>query len=399
MAMITVRRPPRAAAAWIALAAAVIAAAVAADDTPGIEAIAPPAAVPPEPPAVNLSPEVVTPLTVQCGAARASSTGNLLASERTAIPQPRHAGPAARQAKARRIVLGLAAEEARNRDAAIALELYWSLAEAQHSLPEIEAAAGVAELALADRALLDRRGIELPIENAALWQRRLDLDEARILATGTRDALATTLAPLAGLPAGPIATVHPAAGRAAVDLPLDVEPLVAEGLARRPELRMLRAALAHLDGDTVAVARQALALVNPALGGGGGAKACKGIGGRLHRRRQEEEEVAHLRRSLRGLLRDRERAVAAEIRQAARLVAAAAERVTAADRRLAVGEQAAADRRARQRIGDSDAFAVHLADLEAIAARRAVVERLAGWERARTELWRAQGVLAASCCP
>jgi hypothetical protein len=99
------------------------------------------------------------------------------------------------------------------------------------------------------------------------------------------------------------------------------------------------------------------------------------------------------------LLRDRERAVAAEIRQAARLVAAAAERVTAADRRLAVGEQAAADRRARQRIGDSDAFAVHLADLEAIAARRAVVERLAGWERARTELWRAQGVLAASCCP
>lgn len=362
------------------------------------EMVSPPASL--ATPAADTSlPGIIGPIEIQCGAARASSLGNLLDAKRAAVAGPRHAihAKAAKQAHVRRIVLAMAAEEARNQDAGTALELYWSLSEADSALPEIDAATAALDKALADRATLAARGLDLPLDEATLQGRRLVVEDARITVVATVDSLATALAQLAGLPAMPIRTVHPSSGRAHVGAPLDADALVAEGLARRPQLRMLRAMLAHLDDDTAEVGSTALSLLTPGLGAGcQPCQRCPKLSALVHSCRRCSES-ANIGRQLRQLLADREAAVEAEIRRATTLTVAAAERVVTAERQLRLAERTATDKRTRQTVAESDAFEVHLADLEVTLARRSVLERLAGWERARAKIWAAQGVLAAAC--
>lgn len=351
-------------------------------------------------PVVNpVEPAVVAPLEAQCGAARASSLGDQLDARRAGVTGPRHAlhVKAAKKAHLERVLLSIAAEEARNQDAGTALELYWSLAEAEHLLTEISVSEVVADRAVADRAALAARGVDLPVDEATLLARRLTLDDGRTTAEGAVESISPLLAQLCGLPPGPVRTVHPSTARAAVDEPIDVDGLVAEGLARRPQLRLLRAALAHLDDDTAEQARLALSLVSPIAAGGGDRCRCNGPLHDLLHRRQHCAEKEAIRRQLRELLADREAAVEAEIRQAAAVMGAAVRRVAIAERLERVASQAAADARSRAGVGATDAFTIHVADLEVSAARRAVIERMASWERARAKVWRAQGLLAAPC--
>jgi hypothetical protein len=353
----------------------------------------------PSPVASASPPGTIGPVEIQCGAARGSSLGNLLDSKRAAVTTPRHAihAKAAKQAHIRRIVLALAAEEARNQDAGTALELYWSLAEAQTALPEIDAATAALDEALADRATLAARGVDLPLDEAALQGRRLVIEDARITVVATIDSLSTVLAQLAGLPGMPIHAAHPASGRAAVGAPLDADALVAEGLVRRPQLRMLRAMLAHLDDDTAEVGSTVLSLVTPGLGGGcQPCQRCPKLTALVQSCRRCSE-TASIGRQVRELLAEREAAVEAEIRRATTLTVAAADRVATAERQLRLAERSAADKRSRQAVAEADAFEIRLADLEVTAARRSVLERLAGWERARAKIWLAQGVLATAC--
>jgi len=347
--------------------------------------------------------EPIGPLEVQCGAVRNSSAGNLLAAKRAAVGMPRgrskhsrHAGDA-HVASTKRGVLALAAEEARNRDAGSALEAYWSLAAAEHSLPEVDAALAAIATAITDRETLAGRGLEVPVEDASLRDRQLALDDARIEVTAAIDSLSLAVGQLAGLPPGTVRTVYPGTGGGAIEDLGDVDALVAEGLARRPELRMLRLMLANLDDDTADLGKMVLSLANPALAADEPASQSCGLALMIRLHGPRDCDTASVRSQLQRMLRDREAAVETEIRQAARLAAAAAARVPLANQRRAMAEQAALDARARQRVGDADAFGVHLTDVEAAAARRAVVERRADWERARAKVWQAQGTLAAAC--
>lgn len=361
-------------------------------DEPAIETIATP--IPAAGDETDSPWGVFGPAEIQSRAAAASEHGNLLDAERGSVRGPRHAihVRAAKIAHVRRIVLGIAAEEARNRDAGLALDAYWSLAEAEHGITLVDSAIQMAEAAIADRRALVARGLDVPIDETSLQMRRLSLDDARSAATAGYDTLSASLARLAALPPGPVHTIHPATTRAALDEPPDVEAAVAEGRAQRAELRVLRAMLAHLDEDTVEVARGLLAMASPALATTDDAGCGLFRAHALHHRRAHERAV--VARQLQRLLHDRETAVETEIRQAVRLSVAAAERVAVADRQLAAAEAAAAEKRGTLAVGGADAFAIHAADLEVAAARRSVLERLAAWLRARARVMQATGSLA-----
>jgi len=359
------------------------------------EPIPPPHTTPPRP---VVAPVATPPQDIQCGAARASSSGRLLAAERSAVQSPRHAlrTAAHRAANVRRAALGLAAEEARNRDAGIALELYWSLAEAVHSRPLITESLAATDAAVVDRGTLAARGLEVPVDPATLDIRRLALADGLIAVDAAVDTLSIAVRQAAGLPPGPMIPVQPGFEGEWTSGPPDVERLVREGLASKPELRMLRMLLANLDAETLDVARTVLGQANPALGGKDCERCCRGHV-KLLRHRQSDCEVAAVARQLRQLLGDREAAVEADVRRAARLGAAEAERAGNATHRLEVATRALADLRGKQTAGEGDAFAIHLAEVEVAKERRAVVERLAMWERHRVQVWAAQGVLAARC--
>jgi hypothetical protein len=342
--------------------------------------------------------QTTPPLEVQCGAARSSSVGNVLAAERSTVQSPRHAfrTRAHRAANVHRTALGLASEEARNRDAATALEMYWAVAEAVHSRPIAAESLASADAAITDRTALAARGLEVPVEEASLEQRRLVLADALIGIDATVDALSCHVQQAAALPPGPLVPVAPGHDGEWRSGPADVDALVREGLASKPELRMLRMLLGNLDADTVDVARTMLRVAVPALGGDACKQCCRGHAAALCRK-ASDCEVATVARQLRQLLRDRESSVAADIRRAARLGEAEADRAGNATRRFEVAMRTLADRRDEQSAGAGDVFAIRLAEADVAKERRAIIERLAAWERFRVQVWQAQGVLAARC--
>ncbi len=342
----------------------------------------------------------VGPDEIRCRGARASVTGNLLSTEQSGVEMPRHPrrGGAGHAACVRRSVLGFAAQEARNRDAGTALLFYWSLAEAMHSKPVLDSGIATADQALKDHATVAARGLELPVDRTVLLDRRLTLEDKRIALDIAIETLTKSVQLAADLPPIDLVTARPGQDESQLDEALDEEALVAEAMASRPELRMIRMLQSHLDADTAPVARTALAAVSPALGGGGDeAKPCGLILGRLGSRGNSEMDVLQLRRQLRQLRQSREAAVADEVRRAAIESGGNAERVRAARARLKTAEQSLVDLRAKQPTDGSDAFAMSAAELEVAAAGRSVIERLAAWERSRVALWQAQGILARDC--
>lgn len=336
---------------------------------------------------------------IRCRAARASASGNLLAAEQAAVMPPRsgRCGGAGHASCVKRSMLGFAAEESRNRDAGTALQLYWSLAEAIHSRPALDTAIASADRALADHATVATRGLELPIDKTSLTARRLVLQDNQIALDVATATLTHSLQLAAALPPTAIDTARPGEDEPQLVQELDVDALVAEALATRPELRMWRMLQANLDADTVPVASAALATISPALGGSEAAKPCGLIIGRSGSRRESDLAVRKMSRQLKQWRQFREAAVADEVRRAAIEGNGNAERARAAQARLVTAEQALADLRAKQPADGSDAFSIHAAELEVASARRTVVERLAAWERSRVALWQAQGVLARRC--
>lgn len=346
------------------------------------------------------APHRILPLEIQCRAAERSALARLLESERRAVAEPtaildRKREAAARIASLRRGVLALAAEEARNRDAGKALLAYWTLAEAEQSLEILAGAIDVAGQAIADHETLAGRGLELPTSPEKLLTRRLTLEDGQVAAGTARRSLVAAITELADLPWSDISTDRPAADIEQADDPPDVEALVAEGLASRAELRMLRLVGRNLDAETVGVARRVLAQVSPLLGGSPSkTKQCLV---QLTERREAENDLPAVCRQLRDWTRDREEAVAAEIRVAAIEYSGNKSRVGIARRQLALEERMAADLRRQQTVGESDALAIHIAHLDVATARRAVLEREVAWELSRVKLLQARGLLALQC--
>lgn len=346
------------------------------------------------------APHRIPPLEIQCRAVERSALGRLLDNERRSVEEPtailhRKRDTEARIAALRRGVLALAAEEARNRDAGTALVAYWTLAEAERSLGILAGAIDVAGEAIDDHERLARRGLELPTSPEKLLARRLTLEDARVAAGTARRTLVAAITELADLPWNDVGTFPPAADIDAAEDPPDVEALVAEGLSQRPELRMLRLLSRNLDAETLGVARRVLAQASPLLGGSPSkTRQCLA---RLSERRAAEEELPAVRRELHDWTRDREEAVAAEIRVAAIECSGNRARVGIARRQLALEERMADDLRRRQTVGESDALAIHVADLDVAMARRTLAEREVAWELSRVKLLQARGLLALQC--
>jgi hypothetical protein len=347
----------------------------------------------------EVTPHRIPPFEIQCRAAERSAIARLLGNERRAVPQPtstlhRKRDTEARIAMLRREVLALAADEARNRDAGTALVAYWKLAEAERSLGILAGAIAVADQAIADHHRLTARGLELPTSPEKLLTRRLSVDDASLAADTARRSLVVAIQEMTDLAGSDIGTDPPAADIDLADDPPDVAALVAEGMALRPELKMLRLLERNLDAETVGVARKVLAQASPLLGGSE-TKTMQCLAWLTERR--ATENLPAVRRELQVWTRDREKTVAAEISVAALECSGTRARVAIARQQLALEELMANDLRKRLSVGESDALAIHIADLDVMTAKRAVLEREVSWELARVKLLQSRGLLAAQC--
>jgi outer membrane protein TolC len=296
-------------------------------------------------------------------------------------------------------VTGYAADEVRNRRAGEALEAYYRLAEAEgradllwEALTELQA--------VIDRARdLQKRGVLGPeAAEAALrkWAEsrgdQVELDVRIDLLNGqlkAMDNLACDVEPNYQIwPTDPLLVTgeDPDPGRC-----------VAEGLARRADLNLLRALAAGLDAGTLPVATQALSTVSSLLGGpAGGCKWLTDLAAHfLPCLKNGAVETA--RRQVDALLQARERQAAQEIATAARLVAARRVEAGLTSLRAELAGRKVKDLEERLNKGENVRTELTTARLDALKDRADQVHAVADFMVACVRLKQAMGLLAV--CP
>ncbi len=172
-----------------------------------------------------------------------------------------------RASSLQKVVLLLAAEDARNQSAAAALKIYFALIEAESKRKLIHDS--LAQVAATD-AKLQRLGAEgFQVERDVLERQRFNLDDKRIELDLAVDRLNEELAGMLGAGDCGVGQRYWPSTRvvAAAECP-DSDQAVAEGLAEHPELALLATLRAGLSPETLPTVRQALGQVQGLLGSG-----------------------------------------------------------------------------------------------------------------------------------
>jgi outer membrane protein TolC len=296
-------------------------------------------------------------------------------------------------------VTGYAEEEVRNRKAGDALEAYYRLAEAEGRADLVREALTELQTVIDRTRDLQKRGVLGPdVAEAALrrWaQSRSDLVEVDVRI----DLLNGQIKGMDGLACDVEADyrIWPTDPLLVMGKDPDPRSCVAEGLARRADLNLLRALRAGLDARTLAVATQALSTISPLLGGPAG--GCKWltdcVADILPCLKNGAVETA--RGQVDALLQARERQATLEITTAARLVAARRVEARLASLRVELGQRKVKDLEDRLNKGDNVRTELTTARLDALKDRGDLVEAAANFMIACARLKQAMGLLAV--CP
>jgi hypothetical protein len=180
----------------------------------------------------------------------------------------------------------------------------------------------------------------------------------------------------------------------------NVEAAVHLGLAQRPQLLLLRSMIANLDRDTLDAARSLLQSINPLLAMSDPPAHCKLLtllGKILHIQPGKDAEVERVRAQLTEYLHERERVVAAEVREAAYEVGARRKIVILARQAANRWQERIKDLEKQQAQGLPVFADLTSAYMEWYKARGEVVKEFFGWKIAAVKVKQSQGILPAEC--
>ena len=349
-------------------------------------------------------------LACQCRAAWTSNAANLLDREGDAVEQENQAGclgpgrKVQEQANLKETILHDSALEVRNDAAGAALELYYRLAEAEAKSGVVLASIKEIDDALARTQELKAKGLKPPVEIEVLRRQRFDLlsDQARLQLRieELNGGLRVLLGPddcANNVRLWPVCPWHTVA-----DL-VDPHAAVAEGMAHRPELLLLRAVSARLDATTLSVVRQLLTSVNGLLGMAQKPPTCAALarlaGSLGCTSPATEAELEARRAELDQYRQERERQVRDTILADVRALPFQRDLLALAGAQVSAWQDEVRDLEDREARGIASYAEVSKARLEWLRARAKVIEEAAAWERAVVKLKRDQGVLVLECYP
>jgi hypothetical protein len=338
----------------------------------------------------------------QCLAVRNAEAANMLQAER--LGQRHDANPPGAQCTSERrlfyeTVAGYAEAELRNRRAGETLEAYYHLAEA-------EGRAGLLREVLTElQAVLDRardfqrRGVLGPEAAEAALRRWAESRRDQVQLEFVLDQLNGQLKAMDNLACDAESDyrIWPTDPLLVTGEDHDPGPCVAEGLARRPDLNLLRALAAGLDPRTQPVAAQALSTISPLLGGPAG--GCKWLADLAAAVLPcvKSGAVETARGQVDTLLQARERQARQEITTAARLVAARRAEAKLASLRAELAARKVKDLEERLQKGYDVRTELTTARVDALKDRSDQVHAAADFMVACVRLRQAMGLLAE--CP
>jgi hypothetical protein len=339
----------------------------------------------------------------QCLAVRNAEAANVLQAEGQG---QRHNAdhPAVASSSERRslyeTVTGYAGEELRNRRAGDALEAYYRLAEAEGRAGLLRDALTELQAAIERAQDLQKRGVLGPEAAEAAQRKWAESRGDQVELDVLTDQLNGQLKAMDNLASHvePDYRIWPTDPLLVTGEDPDPGPCVAEGLARRADLNLLRALRAGLDAGTLPVATQALSTVSPLLGGpAGGCKCLTDLAAKILPC-LKNGAVETLRGQVDGLLQARERQVAQEISTAARLVAARRVEAGLTSLRVDLTGRKVKDLEERLKKGYDVRTELTTARLDALKDRGDQVHAAANFMVASARLKQALGLLAV-CLP
>lgn len=307
-------------------------------------------------------------------------------------------------------LLSYRALEERNNAAAEALELFYRLAEAEASYELLGSSLAEIERAIEDCRDLEAKGMKLDADPGALSRKRIAMLDRQARLRASMAQLNAGLRQRLGSQAGARTRVWPLVDLEVTPAPVDVERVVAEGLACRTDVGSLRLMLDSVDDIGIRALRKVMGSIDGALGT---ARSRPTIfvtllssGGRP----SYEREVR--RRQIATILASREGASAAEIRTAAEEVETHLRQIALARQQRDSWQQRLEDLKARRAADGVTAFDVSAAQLELYQAKADLISQAVAWRIAEVKIRKAQNVLPlecglslpagackASCCP
>ena len=327
-------------------------------------------------------------LEAQCLAARNSKNGRLLATEAEAVAAQKQCFNGGSELARELLVLQSAHE--RNKDAAIALEIFLRLAEAEGGAQNLGQRMQVVDAMQADVEHLQQRGLTSPVSKSEIEIQRLELLHRQAEVQGTIDRLNQQLAEALGVQLPPGTRYWPEAD-------LLVDPNIPEpddavyvGLGNRADLAAIRRASRAEGREAVAAAK--LLLQPLGVGAASSDSHCLKL---LHLCSQRRESDAR-EDQLDMARRHHERAVESEVRQAVDLMATRLSQIAITrDRRQTLQTRLEANQRQQQ--VTASPLSVRTIRLDGLGAEQDLLHDVIEWKIAFVKLKLAQGRLATEC--
>ena len=337
----------------------------------------------------------------QCLAAAASTQGNSMAAERRSLQAgaSRHHG-LSEEDQLRIRALRASELEARNKSAGAALEIYYTIAEAEANLAILEASLREIDDALAKVKRLRGQGMQLPFDDGEFARQRLDMVYKQTDLQLKVGQLNAQLVRLLGLQSSDLdARIWPTTDWKVVVEPIDMDAEVEEGLSQRPEMQFLVTLPRYVNTKTLSVVRQIMAGAGGLLGSQSKFTGLvQLIGSRLCGKREaEERELPVRRRQLAEYTEQRRLEITSEIQQAVRSVEAHLREIAIAKQQAAAWDERIDELTRKQQIDEASFAEIASAKLQSFQAQSDETNRVVGWKIAQAKLKEAQGKLIGEC--
>ena len=323
---------------------------------------------------------------VRCLAAAHAPLANLYDAESEAVL----ASPGRRSRQAASTLsqqMAFRAVDERNKAAGTALELFYSLAEAEANRDVLDRSIEEVDRAVANLDELEQSGLEIPMDRTALQRQKLDwLDQQIQLHTAIR-RMQGQLQQICGFELDEATPPWPEADLTVSVTPTDIPSAIAEGLANRADLGSLRMLDGSLDSDTLPAVRSGMQTMSPGLGASLAARRL--FGGAAN----AEAELPTRQSQLTQAQSDTEQTVRREISESAQNVETRLREIAVAKQRWEVWTQRVAGLREKREANGVTAFDVSVAQLELLRAEADVIHRVIAWKIAEAKLEQAQGIL------
>ena len=336
-----------------------------------------------------------------CRAARASAVANLLKEERLAsgsIAKTRVGGAHSGDRTQQR-VLRAAEEEARDRSAAAALEIFYHIAELEGQLDLAKRGEKEIDQALAKLEKVREQGLPAMAGDAELKQQQADSRGKRL---EILHALATLNARLARLLDTRlherIDGFWPEDTWKVTAEAVNAETSAARANERRADLKLLKNLDGALDGESLSSARQVLGRVDRLAGMATRiSPVALLVDSMAHRRGGVDKEVVHRRRQIRQYRAVHEREVGAEVRQAAMTVDGKLEEVSVRRENVRAWRRRIGQLEAQNTAGKANFLEITQARLKTWQAESDLLSAVVAWKIARVQLRVSEGGFSASC--